>query len=476
MVAAVQRFSPIIFETGNTDPFVYDDNYNFIPLRTTFAIGFSQDKYVDAAGDDAIGNGSLSNPYLTVAKAMTAITDASSTKPYVVNVGPGVFTGNFAIKPWVFVIGSGRNATIINNSIANWLDASFSAAGSLDAGIQNCSIGTTTMVASFAAVTSPGTGRFFIYDCNFTVGYTLTGANTNNRFFVQNIQALVNALTYATLNCNGCRYSGCDWNNTVTLTHTAVYGSNVNATINNSSGTVLTITNAQVTPNVLTTILNCANFSTITLAGDGAFATCNTLSPRPRFIVTTADADTTFAFQVAAAAVGATHLINGGDNLVITAQTVNRTFTFQDPSGNSSRTGVRIINGNVNRASLVYTGANAGSSVTYLEPTQTVDLEFFSSVFHSFYPNMPQRGRGVFVGGASAAIPCDIVQTVSKVSITLSTAPGAGVPVGLPVVYDADITSGTRAGGGQFIARSINLTTGVQVATDNTPFAWEVVR
>ncbi len=72
----------------------------------------SQTVYVNSGGSDSLGDGSNTNPYATVGKAMTSITDASLSKTYSIQIGAGRFTEvSLALKPWVFMIGQQYEAT-----------------------------------------------------------------------------------------------------------------------------------------------------------------------------------------------------------------------------------------------------------------------------------------------------------------------------------------------------------------------------
>jgi hypothetical protein len=67
--------------------------------------------YVRQGGSDTAGDGTLSKPYATIQQALTSITDNTATKVYEVNVGPGIFSTPFQIKPFTSVVGtdSGSN-------------------------------------------------------------------------------------------------------------------------------------------------------------------------------------------------------------------------------------------------------------------------------------------------------------------------------------------------------------------------------
>jgi hypothetical protein len=66
---------------------------------------------VTKAGSDVTGDGTPEKPFLTIQRALTAITDATTAKRYAILVGPGSYADPFNVKPWVAVIGvdSGGN-------------------------------------------------------------------------------------------------------------------------------------------------------------------------------------------------------------------------------------------------------------------------------------------------------------------------------------------------------------------------------
>jgi hypothetical protein len=85
--------------------------------------------YVSNDGSDTTGDGTISDPYETLAYAMSQITDNSSSKPYTIQLVTGVYTDlNLALKPWVNIDGGNSQLTITN---AVTLDAGYSAGGNL---------------------------------------------------------------------------------------------------------------------------------------------------------------------------------------------------------------------------------------------------------------------------------------------------------------------------------------------------------
>ena len=75
-------------------------------------------RYVNKAGNDATGDGSFDNPFLTVQAAISSITDATAAKPYSVLVAPGVYATPFLLAPWIFVQGAGRENTSVTPTAA----------------------------------------------------------------------------------------------------------------------------------------------------------------------------------------------------------------------------------------------------------------------------------------------------------------------------------------------------------------------
>jgi len=102
---------------------------------------FDQEVFVAKNGNDSTGNGSPNKPYLTLSGAMASITDATPTKRYAICVAAGDYTesGNFGIKPNVFVVGQQRD--VVKISATSFVMSSlFNAASDIDnrSGFSNC--------------------------------------------------------------------------------------------------------------------------------------------------------------------------------------------------------------------------------------------------------------------------------------------------------------------------------------------------
>lgn len=71
--------------------------------------GAQQVVYVNKGGSDGTGTGTILNPFLTVQAAVTSISDAATGKRYMVDVGPGAYTGSAltSVSPYISFRGAG---------------------------------------------------------------------------------------------------------------------------------------------------------------------------------------------------------------------------------------------------------------------------------------------------------------------------------------------------------------------------------
>ena len=71
--------------------------------------------------------------------AVNSITDASESNPYLVSIGPGVYTlpGTLVMKPFVTIVGAGREATTLTGAISTF---SYDASSALVAGADNATL------------------------------------------------------------------------------------------------------------------------------------------------------------------------------------------------------------------------------------------------------------------------------------------------------------------------------------------------
>jgi hypothetical protein len=427
-------------------------------------------KYVSKGGSDSTGNGSFVKPYLTIQAAVTAIGNTgTSAQPWAICLGPGVYSSAFALDPWEFVIGAGRNATVIANPSANWLSANWIAAGTQDGGFVQCQFATNNIVVNFNAVASPGAGRFFLYDSNLSgVIWTVTGNNVSNEFTAENIQQLTSVAGPCTItNCNFRKLSMLD------LFDTGLTISNTGLTFNIAGRIHGLFTSRNLTlvcNTTASTMLQCVldGWQTISaplvLTGDGM----SIIGRGFIFVQTGGDADTAVYALPSAGAITtpALHLVDEGINVIQVTPTANRIYNFIDSANPTTR--VRIHNASSAFFITLTFPTGIQPAQTYIPPGGVFDAVKFAGGVYQFLP-FTQEGSVAYVNGVSAFIPADVTAN-STIDATLSNLNGS-VAIGLPVVLDADRVVGSRAGGGGFIVRSLTLA-GVAVAADQSSFRW----
>jgi hypothetical protein len=134
---------------------------------------------VSTNGDDTTGDGTYVNPYKTIAYALSSITDASSTKPYVIKVGAGVFVEvELTCKAYVTIAGSTTGTTLVEpdaidhkvinlvaNSALNFLTIQGAGAGFAGVDASNC--------GDFALL-----HKVSIYDCDTCVYFEASSINS----------------------------------------------------------------------------------------------------------------------------------------------------------------------------------------------------------------------------------------------------------------------------------------------------------
>jgi hypothetical protein len=174
-----------------------------VPLPTT-----TREVYVNQGGNDATGNGTIEQPYATIAKALSTITDAATGKRYVILLGPGNWPENIALKSWVWIVGTELLVTRLNGNIT--LDG-VTWAPNVDqrGGFTNCILrGSVTINFNAAASTQ---GKVYFDNCwlnnaptfQCAMGLLASGINQVN---------LEGCHLFGGMNQFGC---------TVTLSHTA---------------------------------------------------------------------------------------------------------------------------------------------------------------------------------------------------------------------------------------------------------------
>ena len=128
-------------ETATTNAGLIDIVNRVTTLETASLETASPARVIWVADDNTGDHPSLST-------ALAAITDATSSKPYVIKIAPGAYTetANVVLKTYVDVEGSGQNTTTINCACSsNALDASAAviSAGAITAEIRHLTINNT---------------------------------------------------------------------------------------------------------------------------------------------------------------------------------------------------------------------------------------------------------------------------------------------------------------------------------------------
>jgi hypothetical protein len=152
----------------------------------------TQTVFVRKDGNDTTGDGGLLKPYLTIAKALSVITDAATGKRYVISVGPGTFAeASLAIKPWVWLRGCGESQggpsrlTVTGNAVT--LDAAF-ATGSAQCGFIDINCGGSTGF-NFDLVALGSTGAT-------TIEFQDVGCNGNVVLKANNTGDIIDAINF----------------------------------------------------------------------------------------------------------------------------------------------------------------------------------------------------------------------------------------------------------------------------------------
>jgi len=164
----------------------------------------TQTVYVNKAGSDTLGTGSLVLPFQTISHALSVITDASQTKVYNITVGAGEYTEDLLIRPWVGITGvPGTSAfegltTVTVNSISFsplWAGPTYNVSWMSHITFNN------QPIFNFSTLSSIN-GQLTFFDCLFNSGATYIGAGSGN---VNNIN-WDDCLSYALVTVKDCQF------------------------------------------------------------------------------------------------------------------------------------------------------------------------------------------------------------------------------------------------------------------------------
>jgi hypothetical protein len=135
--------------------------------------------YVNKAGDDATGDGSFVRPFLTVQAALASITDGAVAKRYVVEIGPGIYTGTIHMKAFVSLHGSGTTVTTLDCDI-DIVDPSWAATNAIGQ-ISYLQAGTATTIRTITidlAAQSADNATFVLFECLCFGAYSVLSTPT----------------------------------------------------------------------------------------------------------------------------------------------------------------------------------------------------------------------------------------------------------------------------------------------------------
>lgn len=126
--------------------------------------------HVDKEGNDISGDGSLSSPYLTIAKAITTITDSSETNRYLILVAPGIYTeAQLNMPEYTSINGSTIQSVVVEP------DASNHHVFNLSIGCEVSFLTIQNAGSGYAGINSENTGDFTqshkvsFYDCDINI-------------------------------------------------------------------------------------------------------------------------------------------------------------------------------------------------------------------------------------------------------------------------------------------------------------------
>lgn len=147
----------------------------------------SQTVYVNKGGNDITGDGTMNDPFATIAKAMTSIVDAAPAKRYSIMVGPGNYIESISLKANVMVIGV--NPIVVNigsdESYIDINDPTWSVSGDNRSGFEKVALVASTLRFDFTAQSSVE-GKLYFHNvrCNETPFFT--AFSSINQAIIQN--------------------------------------------------------------------------------------------------------------------------------------------------------------------------------------------------------------------------------------------------------------------------------------------------
>jgi len=147
----------------------------------------TQELWVAASwGSDTTGDGSIFNPFQTIAHAQSVITDASGSKLYEIILYPGQYTENIAIKAFTKIVGFDPTQSVLNSTYPAELSGNISLGTSFAtttaiAWITNCEISGLNVHIDFVAAGTTVTGPLSFTNCQFDTDMAIN-MNDNHVF------------------------------------------------------------------------------------------------------------------------------------------------------------------------------------------------------------------------------------------------------------------------------------------------------
>lgn len=151
----------------------------------------SFDIYVAPNGNDATGNGSSQNPYLTIGQAIIKRATISSASKVCIQLASGTYTQNFILAQNTFLVGVPSGEFIEPTSIIG--NILMTTAINTSAGLTNLSITGNSGIA----VASNTSGNFALTNCNITAfaGFNAINQSVGGTFVVSNCRITGSTVT-----------------------------------------------------------------------------------------------------------------------------------------------------------------------------------------------------------------------------------------------------------------------------------------
>lgn len=177
-----------------------------IPAVTsnTVLAGDSRTVYVSKAGNDTTGDGSFLMPFASISHALSQMTDSSQVRPHQIQVGPGEYTEDILIRPWIGIVGvpatSGFEGltTVTVNSVTfdpRWFGNTYNVAWFSHITFNNAPTFDFSIQSSL-------NGQLTFFDCLFNSGVTYIGDQSGN---VNNV-VWDDCLSYGLVSVRDCQY------------------------------------------------------------------------------------------------------------------------------------------------------------------------------------------------------------------------------------------------------------------------------